>query len=210
MNALFKTYILLSCLLMLFFPMCDQRQEPSYSENTYRNPKIGLKLVKPNDWLFVSEQQSLENRKNAELNDEQLEQEVQDEANLPTVSIAKYPEPYPTINPTVQIKHIVKPSPELQPEDVLRELVTSMQNGFFDFEVKGSLKATEVSGQNAAQMEAEFLMKTETGGMFTVYSRMWVVERGDDLFIIGMSGPATGDDASEEEFSTILLGIEIN
>lgn len=201
-----KIYVVILYLLMF---ACSTFAQSNYSGNIYQNPKIGLMLEKPQDWLFVSAQQSLRNRENTELLNEQLEQDIRNEANLPTVSIAKYPEPHPTVNPTVQIRHIVKRSPELKPVDVLKAVIAQMQNGLKDFELTEPIQTVIVSEHKAAWMEAGFTMQTKAGGTFDVHSRMWVVERGEEFFIIGMSGPAEGKDVSEEEFASILSNIRI-
>jgi hypothetical protein len=203
-----KTIILLSILVLLACSACAQDQ-PVYSGNIYSNSTIGFTIHKPDSWLFVSERQSLENRNNIQLQDEELEREVQSHANLPTVSISKYPEPHPTVNPTVQVKHLEKPSADLLPQDVLEATVQQIQNVYADFRVTKPIQVARLGAHKAATMQVAFTMETVDGGAFSVHSIMWVVERRNDLFIIGMSGPSEGDDASEEEFMDILSSIII-
>jgi hypothetical protein len=42
-----------------------------------------------------------------------------------------------------------------------------------------------------------------------VLARTWVVPRGKVMFLIGMSGTASGDDVSEAEFRSALESIRI-
>lgn len=183
--------------------------QPSHSGNTYTNPTIGLTITKPEAWVFVSQEQSLRNRQNTELKNKDLAREIQREENLPTVSIAKYPEPHPTINPTVQVKHVVKPFPEMGSRQVIEAALQQVHNAYSDFQIVKPIQAASLSGHSATTMEATFTMHTVGDGAFAVYSEMWVVDRGEDLFIIGMSGPREGEDASRGEFAAVLSSIKL-
>lgn len=91
---------------------------------------------------------------------------------------------------------------------MLNAVVAQVTKGLKDFAIVEPIQPTRISGHNAASMKATFTMQT-SGGSFAVLSRMWVVERGNDLFVIGMSGPKEGEDKSEAVFSRILSDIEI-
>lgn len=200
---------LLAGTLLLSSAACAPDQ-PSYSGNTYTNPAIGLTVAKPEAWIFVSQEQSLQNRQNTQLHDKDLEREIQRTENLPTVSIAKHPEPHPTVNPTVQIKHVMKPFPDLGSRQVIEAALQQVHDAYSDFQIVEPIRTASLSGHSAATMEATFTMHTVADGAFAVYSEMWVVDRGEDLFIIGMSGPREGEDASREEFAAILSSIRLD
>jgi hypothetical protein len=47
------------------------------------------------------------------------------------------------------------------------------------------------------------------GTEYASRSRIWLVPRGQFMFLIAMTGPQDGPDVSEEEFSTVLASIDI-
>ena len=149
----------------------------------------------------------MQNRSRAELEDEALEREVRREANAPTLSIAKYPEPYPTVNPTVQIKHLLGVG--LSPEETLNALVEAARTGYRDFQLVQSVRKAELSDHPAAHAEATFTMVVSEGQSYPVRTSMWAVVRGDDVFVVGLSAPPSGPDASADAFGEILSSVEI-
>lgn len=194
-------------LVLLILSACAQNK-PVPSENTYVNPALDLAVEKPDGWVFTAAQ---EGRPDGDVRSPQNEESgTQTSAAAPTVAITKYPEPHPAINPTFQVQHVVKPSPELTPEQLLEAAAMQLQMSVGDFDVTEPLQSTTLSGHPGAMMEAEYLLQAvETGEVFAVRTAMWVVERDDELFIISMSGPADGNDESAREFSRMLSSVSI-
>jgi hypothetical protein len=66
-----------------------------------------------------------------------------------------------------------------------------------------------VDGLEAAYMKADHLVMDTEGTEYASRSRIWLVPRGQFMFLIAMTGPQGGPDVSEEEFSTVLASIDI-
>lgn len=80
-----STTLILILLILFILSGCSQQPAPVNSENIYRNTDLGLVVVKPQEWLFVSRQQSMKNRKNTDLQDKQLEDEIRRRKLLPGI-----------------------------------------------------------------------------------------------------------------------------
>ena len=70
------------------------------------------------------------------------------------------------------------------------------------------IHSVQVSSLPAAHMRARYTMKVGGSG-FPVLTRLWLVPRGQFMFLIGMSGPPDGPDLSEAEFAEVLGSISI-
>jgi hypothetical protein len=79
------------------------------------------------------------------------------------------------------------------------------------FELRSPVADTVVAGRRAAHFEARFKVEmVKFREPCDVLTRFWLVPRGADAFIIAMSGPPDGDEASNSEFADILRSIVIS
>jgi hypothetical protein len=120
----------------------------------------------------------------------ELQEAIQKLARAPLFVFTKYPEPYPTLNPSIQL--VVRPLGRLAGSasvSLLNMAVGPMQKAFQDFAFVQPPQEVQVSGFPAAHMRARYTMKNADGEEFNVLSRMWIV----------MSGPQEGPDVSERE-----------
>ena len=74
------------------------------------NATAGISLVPPPGWHVTSMQDVLRNRSQLRPPDAELEAGLQ-RATAPLFAFSKYQEPYPTLNPTVQV--VLRPRPRL-------------------------------------------------------------------------------------------------
>ena len=182
----------------------------SYANDVFTNPTVGFSIEKPDEWVYLTTQTITENRKNVRLNDEELQKSIQKYATAPLVVMARHPEPYDELNPSIQVTF--RPLGQLQgtpPENILSLIVPTIQRAVSDFEYIEGVTATRVSGLDAATMRARYTVYNQQGRTFETLTRMWLVPRGAYLFIIAMSGKANGPEVSETEFMKAFNSIKI-
>ncbi len=168
----------------------------------------GISLVPPAGWHVVSMPQVMSNRSKVRLPDDALQAGLQ-RATAPLFVFSKYPEPFPRLNPTVQV--VLRPRPASLPTSataLLRIATDTLQKAFPDFAVVDPIRETQVSGLPAAYMKATYTLKTTSQG-HRVLSRTWLVPRGSFMFLIGMSGAPSGKDQAESEFVSTVMSISI-
>ena len=174
------------------------------------NATAGISLVPPTGWHVTSMQEVLRNRSRVRLPDAELEAGLQ-RATAPLFVFSKYPEPYATLNPTVQV--VLRPRPASLPASataMLRIATATLQKAFPDFAFVEPIQDAQVSGMRAAYMKATYTLRTADQREHRVLSRTWLVPRGSFMFLIGMSGAPDGDDVCETEFAAALKSITID
>ena len=172
------------------------------------NETAGISLVPPAGWHVISMSQVMSNRSKVRVPDAGLQAGLQ-RATAPLFVFSKYPEPFPRLNPTVQV--VLRPRPASLPASataLLRIATETLQKAFPDFAFVEPIRDTQVSGLPAAYMKAAYTLRT-AGEAHPVLSRTWLVPRGSFMFLIGMSGTRTGEDVSEVEFAAALRSISI-
>jgi hypothetical protein len=169
----------------------------------------GISLVPPAGWHVVSMPQVMSNRAQVRLPDAELQAGFQ-RATAPLFVFSKYPEPFPRLNPTVQV--VLRPRPASLPTSaaaLLRIATGTLEKAFPDFAIVEPIRDTQVSGLPAACLKATYTLTIGTQGKHRVLSRTCVVPRGSFMFLVGMSGAPSGEDLSEAEFAGALRSISI-
>src|SRR5687768_9627844 len=69
----------------------------------FENATAGIALSRPAGWQTASLQSVQDNRARVRLADPELQQALQTQARVPLCVFTKYPEPYPSLNPSIQI-----------------------------------------------------------------------------------------------------------
>lgn len=168
----------------------------------------GISLVRPAGWHVMTMPQVMSNRSEVRVPDAELQAGLQ-RATAPLFVFSKYPEPFPRLNPTVQV--VLRPRPASLPTSataLLRIATETLRKAFPDFAFVEPIRDTRVSGLPAAYMKATYTLRTSDQA-HRVLSRTWLVPRGSFMFLIGMSGTTTGEDVSEAEFTAALNSILI-
>jgi len=190
--------------------LCWGRTLYAGTENTYESREAGFKIAKPENWQFLSSKTVAQNLALPRLRDKELEKVIRSKPNVPFLVIARFPEPYEGLNPSVQVSF--KTQGELLGQGapaLLTRVVERLKGNFRDFTYLRPVEATTVDGQAAARMVARYTVADAEGKEFKTVARMWVVPRGEYMFTISMYGPSEGPNASEEEFDQILQSIKI-
>lgn len=127
-------------------------------------------------------------------------------AQLPVVSIMKYPDSHLGVNPTVQIgMRSKKYYPTTDPRNLLRQIVATMKSSrMVDFAVLEGVRSTQIDGLPAATVTVRFSFQMKSGENLPTVSRLYYAINSENVIIVGMSGPDSGVSESEEEFRSIL------
>jgi hypothetical protein len=174
------------------------------------NETAGIAVVRPAGWHTTSLDTVQENRNRVRLADPELQRLIQTRATAPLFVFSKYAEPYPGLNPSIQIT--LRPSGSLAgqpPTALLRMALGTMRRALPDFQEVTPIANARVSGLAAAHVRGKYTLQSKSGESYRVVTRLWLAPRGAFMFLIGMSGPADGPDASEEEFRQALASVEI-
>jgi len=196
--------------LCVVFSVCLASSLFAGDENIFQSREAGFKITKPADWQFVPAKTYAQNLALPRLRDKELEKVIRSKPNVPFLVMARFPEPYEGLNPSVQV--LLKTQGELLGQGAptnLTRVVERLKINFRDFTFVRPVEATAVDGQAAARMVARYTVADAQGKEFKTVARMWVVPRGEYMFTISMYGPQEGPNTSEKEFDQILQSIKI-
>lgn len=182
---------------------------PSFaaSQHVYKDDAAGFSIKKPRDWVFMTGQELVAHA----LEEVGSDAAAQSSPEGLVVVVARHPEPHPDLNATAQV--VVQPLGQaagIPPTLLMRAIVEAMQGENPDLELVEAVHETRVSGLPAAAMTIRYQVQSTSGEAYTILSRMWVVPRGGDVFIIDMNGHADGPEVSEREFKKMLKSIRID
>ena len=173
------------------------------------NASAGISIAPPSGWAVTSVADVMKNRGRVRLPDRELQAGMQ-RATAPLFVFSRYPEPHPSINPTIQV--VLRPQPAslgTSATEMLRAATDTLRRAFPDFRIVEPIRRTQVSGFDAAYMKAAYTLMTTDGRNVPVLARTWLVPRGSFMFLIGMSGAAEGPDVCEDDFTAALASVRI-
>ena len=180
---------------------------PATAQELVRHATAGIELLRPAGWHDATLADVQANRARLRLSDPQLERALQTRSALPLLVFTKYREPHPGLNPSVQVT--LRPALSGAPTQLLASALTTMRRAFPDLRILVPVQDTTVGGWPAAHVEATYTLRGQAGETFSVRSRLWLMPRGSLMFLIGMSGSATGEDGCDQEFAIVLGSIAI-
>lgn len=187
---------------------------PNYAlantSNIFENKTFGLKLVKPDDWQFLTAQQHYEGLKRLEMDDKEMQKLIVQKSNAPLVIITKYPEPHDDLNPSFKMN--VRPIGNSQNFDSIKTLETitvGIKKMFKDLKIDQKPTNVTISGIESAYMRVSYTLNTENGGSFAATSEMWVVPRDNYFFMIGAGIRQDEKNGSRNEIKKIIDSINI-
>lgn len=161
---------------------------------------LGFSVEIPKGWVLQSDEEVKDNRDRAvALN---VDQRVQ-EAGMPVVAASRYPRDPGEITPTVQVIYRAALSADASPAQTLEALMAPMAEMFNDFAMAGEVQEATLAGRRAAHGQATYRLGFSWEEDKDVLSDMWLVPQGDHMFLIGFSGPASGDNAFESILSSM-------
>jgi hypothetical protein len=167
----------------------------------------GIALDRPAGWHTATLAQVQENRQRVRLSDEELQRGLVTRSAMPVMAFMKYAEPFPGLNPTIQVT--LRPAVAGVPTRVLSLALETLRRAFTDFRLVSAVEAVEIDGWRGAHARATYTLQNQAGQSFDVMTRFWLVPRGPLMFLIGMSGAQRGEELCEEEFAAVLRSIDI-
>ena len=171
------------------------------------SPEAGIALTVPVGWHKATLEQVQANRERVRLPDAELQSALTTRSALPLFTFTKHEEPYPGLNPSVQVT--LRPGLPGTPTELLTMALEPLRRGLTDFRIVSAVQGTQVGGWPAAHARTSYTLKNSRGQAFPVLSRMWLVPRGRLMFLIGMSGDQAGENVCEQEFAEVLESIRI-
>ena len=194
-------------LLMLIFSTVSYAAEA----DTFRNPCAGISITKPAEWYYMGIDQNYENLKKSIMKSEELKKMSLKMADVPMVIITKYPEPYNNLNPTLKID--AKPSGEFKgtnPKKILSAMTDSMDAFFDGFKIIKGPTETKVDGMVGAYVRFNTIMKMEGGQPYLSCSEIWLIPRGEHMFMFSANTRQDEKNCTREEIRKIIDTIKID
>jgi hypothetical protein len=177
------------------------------SQERFDHPTAGIAFTPPPGWHAATLAQVQANRERTRLSDPELQAALATRSALPLAVFAKYEEPHPGLNPSVQVT--LRAALRGTPTQLLAIALETMRRAFADFRIVAPVHSVQVAGWPAAHVRVTYTLNTNAGASARVLSRLWLIPRGRLMFLIGMSGAETGADVSEQEFAEVLQSIVI-
>ncbi len=179
------------------------------AEDVFHNEFARLELCKPAGWVFMPLDSALAARATVKMKDAEFQRAVLELASAPLVVAARHPEPYESLNPTLQV--MLRPLGTLESKsglDILKLIEPALAAQFTDFELMDEPRTVTVGGLQAARMTLRYRLQTQDGREFPTQATMVVVPRGKALYQIGFSGPWEGPDAITTEVDSVLASVK--
>ena len=201
--------IFLMLLVFGMFAACTTTPDGPAPSDTFRDAELGFSITKPSDWVFIPDETLKADHNTLRLSDTELEQLAKRNANAPLVVFTRYPEPYPTLNPSASVTLVTMPMEKMPPKYALSLSTEMTKQAYPDLEVVEPVRDHEVDGIQGAYIRVKYTVAFADGQEFPTLVRMWIVPRGKIMFVINMTSPTEGSDLSEEAFQEILKSIKI-
>ncbi len=181
------------------------------TQHIFENKTAGIKLIKPSDWHFLSKEEYVEGLGRVELQDKSFQERLVKNPSLPLVIIAKYPEPYDDINPSVKIG--IKSIDQLKEGDPKKTLesviLPSLKTIFKNYQLDQEPVYIKISGLKAAYARISYSLDVSNLGTFPMTSEFWIVPSGKYIFMIGAGIKKNEDDQTRKKIKEIINSIEI-
>ena len=197
--------LLTTCVLLTGMTIAEE------SDDTYRNPTVGITVTKPANWHFTTAEENLENLQRTKLKDDEFLKYVQLHATAPLVAMTKYAEPYDDLNPSFKV--IIRPLGQLPGDDPAKmtELVLpQLGKQFDDFSIEEGPLDTVISGLKAAYVKFHYSLQTEDSTVFPTCSELWIVPRGNFFFMIGAGTRQDEKTGKREEIAGIMATLRLD
>lgn len=184
--------------------------EPAPAQEIYSNETLGFAVTKPADWHYVTAEQARENLKRTEFATPEFKELVAKYSRTPFFAISKYKEPYDDLNPSFKVNvtnlGVLK---EESPERMVELVTANFPRMFKNYAVDEGPVATDVAGHPAGYMRVRYTLEIAERD-WPVASEIWVVPRGELLFLIGVGLRQDEKNGSRQEIRSIVETIRID
>jgi hypothetical protein len=180
------------------------------AQETYSNPTLGFYIRKPSSWHYLTAEEHRENLTRSDFTDPKFKELVTRYARTPFLAITKYKEPYDDLNPSIRVN--AREAGNLKgmtPEKVVVLTASAFSRMFKEYMVAEGPQATKLSGHPAGYMRVNYTH--EAGGVaWRTTSELWIVPRGDLLFIIGAGTRQDEKSGTRKEVRSVINTIKID
>ena len=182
----------------------------SLAQDVYSNPTLGFSIRKPSSWHYLTADQHRENLKRSDFADPKFKELVTRYARTPFLAITKHKEPHNDLNPSLRVNAREAGNLKGMPPEKVAELSASAFSRMFkDYVVAEGPVATKLSGHPAGYMRVNYTH--EAGGVgWRTTSELWIVPRGDLVFIIGAGTRQDEKSGTRKEVRSIVDTIKID
>ena len=181
-----------------------------FAQDTYSNPTLGFSIRKPSSWHYLSAEQHRENLKRSDFTDPKFKELVTRYARTPFLAITKHKEPHDDLNPSLRVNAREAGNLKgLAPEKVVELTASAFSRMFKDYAVAEGPVATKVSGHSAGYMRVNYTHEAG-GASWPTTSELWIVPRGDLVFIIGAGTRQDEKSGTRKEVRGIIETIKID
>jgi hypothetical protein len=183
-------------------------KETESSSEVFHHKGAGFSMTKPGGWNYLSPEIVKAASESKKWDDAELQKMIKENPKAPLVVITRYQEPYPTLNPNVDVRVVHIPVAGITPKDILNMSTEALKSAYPDMTYVDEVQDTKVDGIDGAYAKIKYTIAAGER-KFPTMTRIWMVPRGQAMFTVGMSGPQEGPDVSEEYFKEILSSIKI-
>jgi hypothetical protein len=181
----------------------------SSAQDTYSNPTLGFSIRKPASWHYLTAEQHRDSLRRSDFTDPKFKELVTRYARTPFLAITKHKEPYDDLNPSIRVNAREAGALAAMPAEKLVELTASAFSRMFkDYVVAEGPVAIRLSGHPAGYMRVNYTHEAG-GAAWRTTSELWVVPRGDLLFIVGAGTRQDEKSGTREEVRGVVDTIRI-
>jgi hypothetical protein len=178
-----KTMTLLKyvCVTLILLSVMSCATTKDLLRDTYK----GLSIEIPNGWIVLSRGEILENRKDVQQIDKNLQEKIAIKQPQPLMVFAQHHEPYEGLNATIKV--IYRELGEFgksSPTEILHLTTAIIRLAVNDYVLKEPPISTKISGLNSAYLRVNYTIADNKGKTHNVDSSFYVIPRGDYMFVV--------------------------
>lgn len=173
-------------------------------------PSLGLSIVRPPSWVTITADQNARNLQSVHMDDPRFQSLAARYANSPVIAMAKYPEPYGDLNPSLKIT--VRPLGRFAghpPEEIVAAALPTFKRAFADMKVLKGPTHTKVAGRSAGFVQLGYTLRAGSGA-FRAISEIWVVPKGPVFLMVGSGTRADESNGSRAEVRSIIDTLKLD
>ncbi|MFD1331770.1 hypothetical protein ACFQ4O_07115 [Methylopila musalis] len=168
---------------------------------------LGVRVEKPDDWHVISLEAYRANL--ARLAPGKLK-DMAKQSSSPLIAFFKYTEPHPDINPSFKIlMRSVSLPDHVTALDIATTVVAQMQVVLPGATFEQPLEWSTIGGRRAAHFRMAYPLEVGAA-TFPIVSEMWLVRRGPEVFMIGVTRRADETEAVKAEFARVVDSVRID
>lgn len=173
-------------------------------------PSLGLSIVRPATWVTITADQNTRNLRSVQMDDPEFQALAARYANSPVVAMAKYPEPYADLNPSLKMN--VRPVGGFAgrpPEEIVAAALPTFRRGFEDMKILDGPRRTTLAGRPAGFVRIAYTLRTGANA-FPASSEVWIVPKGPVFLLIGAGTRADESNGSRSEIRSIIDSLRLD